>query len=128
MESCLEKTGIEARNEMMGRSDYQRDNAYSELHPDAKASSGNGKGVGGANTHSLPNCDGPINQISYSNFNSVGEAGNDCDQLQRKKSLSRSLYQKNKEYSALSVNTQRNRREGQYVCSYHPKTKRPCLA
>lgn len=130
VQSCLEFVSMEARHEQEARSDYQRDNQYSALHPDALASSGNGKGTGhGGHSHWLPNCRGTIGIINYSNFDTAitSGAGNDCDNLAREKALARSLYNGANIYSQLSVDTSRNVREGQFVNVYRPKTKRMCL-
>lgn len=130
VQSCLEFVSMDARHEQEARSDYQRDNQYSALHPDALASSGNGKGTGhGGHSHWLPNCRGTIGIINYSNFDTAitSGAGNDCDNLAREKALARSLYNGANIYSQLSVDTSRNVREGQFVNVYRPKTKRMCL-
>lgn len=128
VQSCLEFVSMDARHEQEARSDYQRDNQYSALHPDAMASSGNGKGVGGGHSHWLPNCRGTIGVINYSNFitDINSGAGNDCDNIARNKALARSLYNGNNVYSQLSVDTSRNVREGQFVNVYKPKQKRVC--
>lgn len=128
VQSCLEFVSMDARHEQEARSDYQRDNQYSALHPDAMASSGNGKGVGGGHSHWLPNCRGTIGVINYSNFitDINSGAGNDCDNIARNKALARSLYNGSNVYSQLSVDTSRNVREGQFVNVYKPKQKRVC--
>lgn len=128
VQSCLEFVSMDARHEQEARSDYQRDNQYSALHPDAMASSGNGKGVGGGHSHWLPNCRGTIGVINYSNFitDINSGAGNDCDNIARNKALARSLYNGSNVYSQLSVDTSRNVREGQFVNVYKPKQKRIC--
>ena len=94
IQSCLEYVSMDARHEQEARSDYQRDNQYSALHPDALASSGNGKGTGhGGHSHWLPNCRGSIGVFNLSNFDTSisSGAGNDCDNIARNKSLARSL-------------------------------------
>ena len=85
MQTCLEFTSMDARHVQEARSDYQRNNQYSATHPDALASSGKGKGVGGGHTHWLPNCRGPIGMFNYSNLiTSISSgAGNDCDTMAR---------------------------------------------
>ena len=53
MQSCLEKKGIEARNKTLVRNDYNRNDEYNPMHPDA-LSNGDplGKGTGhGGHTH-----------------------------------------------------------------------------
>ena len=129
IQSCLEYVSMDARHEQEARSDYQRDNQYSALHPDALASSGNGKGTGhGGHSHWLPNCRGSIGVFNLSNFDTSisSGAGNDCDNIARNKSLARSLYSTNNVYSQLLVDTSRNVREGQFVNVYKPKQKRIC--
>jgi len=129
MQSCLEYVSMDTRHVQEARSDYQRDDQYSATHPDALASSGNGKGVGGGHSHWLPNCRGTIGVINYSNFITGVDsgAGNDCDNAARKRTLARSLYNGGKIYSALLVNTTANVAEGQYVNNYTPRTKRTCI-
>lgn len=120
---------MDARHIQEARSDYQRDNQYNALHPDALASSGNGKGtLSGGHSHWLPNCRGTIGIINYSNFDTAitSGAGNDCDNIAREKALARSLYNDKTIYSLRLVDTQRNVREGQFVNVYKPKTKRMC--
>lgn len=129
VQSCLEYVSMDQRRIQEARSDYQRDNEYSALHPDALASSGNGKGTGhGGHSHWLPNCRGTIGVFNYSNFDTAisSGAGNDCDNVAREKSLARSLYNDSNVYSALLVDTSRNVREGQFVNVYHAKTQRVC--
>ena len=129
VQSCLEYTSIDARRKQEARSDYNRNNEYNALHPDALAASGNGKGVGGGHSHWLPNCHGAIGVFSNTNFitNADSGAGNDCDNAARERTMARSLYQSNKQYSALSVDTGQNVREGQFVNTFHRKTKRTCI-
>jgi len=129
MQSCLEFTSMNARDIQVKMSDYQRNNQYSATHPDALASSGNGKGTGrGGHTHWKPNCRGSIGIINYSNFDTAisSGAGNDCDNMARKKSLARSLYNNIDEYSLRLVDTSLNVREGQFVNTYKKRTKRTC--
>ena len=130
MQSCLEFTSMNARHIQEAGSHYQRNNQYSATHPDALASSGNGKGTGhGGHTHWRPNCRGTIGMIDYRNFDTDinSGAGNDCDNAARTRTIQRSLYNgSNKPYSALLVDTTANVREGQYVNVYRPRTKRTC--
>ena len=128
IQSCLEYVSMDQRHLQEARSDYQANNPYSALHPDAKAESGNGKGVGGSHSHWLPNCRGSIGVINYSNFitDIASGAGNDCDNEARRRTLRRSLYNENQIYSSLLVNTEKNVREGQFVNVFHRKTGRNC--
>ena len=120
---------MDARHIQEARSDYQRNNQYSMTHPDALASSGNGKGtLHGGHSFFLPNCRGAIGIINYSNFDTAisSGAGNDCDNNARQKSLARSLYNDVNEYSLRLIDTSLNVREGQFVNTYKPRTKRIC--
>lgn len=129
MQSCLEFTSMDARHIQEAKSDYRRNNQYSATHPDALASSGNGKGTGhGGHTHWLPNCRGEIGRIDFRNFDTAitSGAGNDCDNMARTKSLRRSLYNDKNVYSLFLVDTSQNIREGQFVNNYKPRTKRTC--
>lgn len=128
-QSCLEKTSMEGRHEQIAKSDYNINDQYSATHPDALASSGNGKGVGGSHSHWLPNCSGTIGVINYSNFITSVDAGagNDCDNAARNRSLARSLYNDTNRYSALSVDTSANVADGQWVNTFTVKTSRTCV-
>lgn len=132
MQSCLEFVSMDARHIQAARSDYQKTvNEYNATHPDALASSGNGKGTQhGGHTHWLPNCRGKIGVIDYRNFdtNIDSGAGNDCDNAARARTIQRSLYNgSTRPYSALLVDTAANVREGQFVNNFTPRTKRTCI-
>lgn len=131
MQSCLEKVSINSRHEQMPRSDYQANNPYSALHPDAIAD-GDAYGKGtrhGGHRHWLPNCNGTLGVINYSNFDTAitSNAGNCDDNKARETSLARSLYNEGRVYSALLVNTTQNVREGQYVVGTVIKRNRRCI-
>ena len=129
VQSCLEYVSMDQRHIQEARSDYQRNNQYSATHPDALASSGNGKGTGhGGHSHWIPDCRGKLGIINYSNFDTAiaSGAGNDCDNNAREKALARSVYNDGNVYSSLLVDTSRNVKEGQFVNVYKPKTKRIC--
>ncbi len=118
MQTCLEKVSIQERHEEIVRSDYQRDNQYSATHEDARATGdAQGKGTGhGGHSHWLPNCNGTLGIINYSNFdtNPSSGAGNNVDNETREVAMARSLYNYEKSYSARIVDTTLNVREGQY--------------
>lgn len=118
MQTCLEKRSIEQRHITEVRSDYNRENQYSENHPDARAAGGKGKGTGhpGGINNNLPNCNGKMGVFDYSNFDTSlnSGAGNLDDNKARHKSLARSLYNEDKVYSAKLIDTKKNRKEGQY--------------
>lgn len=121
-QSCLEKRGIDERQVELVRNDYQReDNEYSVTHNDALSNGDEqGKGTGhGGHTHYLPNCDGPIGMINYSNFDTFNGGGSyDIDGRNdiggRNKAMASSLYNPEHAYGTTSVSTEINRIEGQY--------------
>ena len=121
MQSCLEKRGIEERSVEIVRSDYNIENQYGPSHPDALSNGDvNGKGTGhGGHTHYLPDCNKLTSTIDYSNFDTLSGGGlydiegrNDVGG--RKKAISSSLYNHERQYSANLVNTEINLRQGQY--------------
>lgn len=119
MQSCLEKRSMEARHVQEIRSDYNSENKYSSVHPDARATGDSqGKGTGSLG-HSfwLPNCNSEIGVFNYSNFDTspADNAGNDVDNRTRNESLTRSVYNFENQYSANSVDTSANVAEGQFV-------------
>ena len=117
MQTCLEKVSMDSRHTQEVRSDYNRNNQYDVNHPDAKATGDKlGKGVGGGHTHWLPNCNGTIGVINYSNFitDPSAGAGNDVDNETRETAMARSLYNYENQYSARLIDTSLNVREGQY--------------
>ena len=117
MRACLEIRSMDERHNEIVRSDYNRDNQYDVNHPDAKATGDKlGKGVGGGHTHWLPNCNGTIGVINYSNFitDPSAGAGNDVDNETRETAMARSLYSYENQYSARLIDTSLNVREGQY--------------
>ena len=121
MQSCLEKRGIEERNEEIVRSDYNINDQYSSTHKDA-ISDGDAQGKGtkhGGHTHYLPDCNKPTSTIDYSNFDTTNGGGiydiegrNDIGG--RKKAMTYSLYNQDYEYSANLINTEKNIHQGQY--------------
>lgn len=124
-QTCLEKQGMGARQEQTVRSDYNKTNEYSAIHPDA-LSDGDSKGRGsGSGGHSawLPKCDGTVsNGINYSNFdtNPEDQIGNSYDINGRNDipgregQMARSLYNYRQPYGANVVNTSQNVNDGQY--------------
>lgn len=117
-QSCLEIRSMQERHEEIVRNRYNVYDQYSATHPDALANGDKlGKGTGhGGHTHSLPNCNGSIGIIDYRNFDTAiaSHAGNADDNYAREVALARSLYNIDNEYSARSVDTSMNLREGQY--------------
>lgn len=118
MKSCLEKRSMEERHREQVRSDYNSENQYSVTHPDALSNGDTqGKGTGsGGHGFWLPDCNGTINIIKYSNFDTdiSSGAGNKTDNDMRNTALARSMYNQENVYSAKLVDTSENVREGQY--------------
>lgn len=119
-QSCLEIVSMNERHEEIVRSDYNRNNQYSSLHPDAIAN-GDSQGKGtrhGGHTHWLPNCRSymGVSTFVFNDFDTAvsSHAGNNVDNDARNVSLARSLYNDVNRYSALLINTSANIREGQY--------------
>jgi len=118
MQSCLEKYSMAERHEEEVRSDYNRENEYTSTHRDALATGdAQGKGTGsGGHGFWLPNCNGQIGVINYSNFDTAlsSGAGNNADNDARNTAMTRSLYSPVNQYSANIVDTTANIAEGQF--------------
>ena len=120
-QTCLEKRGIDERNEEIVRSDYNAENPYGPTHPDAISDGdpqGKGTGHGGHNAW-LPDCTKPTNMIDYSNFDTVNGGGvydikGRNGMGGRERSLDRSMYNQEVQYGANLVNTAENVAQGQY--------------
>ena len=119
-QTCLEKRGIDCRNEQLINNPYSKDNEYSAIHPDAISDGDvNGKGTGGASHgFSLPDCNKPKNLFVYSNFTTDRGGGRlDIEGRNgvggRLRSITRSLYNQDYQYGADLVNTAVNRELGQ---------------
>ena len=120
MQTCLEKKGIDSRNETIVRNDYNKADVYSETHKDA-LSDGDVLGKGtkhGGHTHSLPDCTKPKGQIDYSDFDTTNGGGyydihgrNDIGG--RLKAINSSLYNAENQYGPSLVNTEKNLADGQ---------------
>lgn len=122
MQSCLEKRGMDERHVEIVRSDYNRENPYSAVHPDAKSDGDpQGKGTGhGGHTHSVPDCNKPTGMMSYDNFDTTGGGGlydikGRNGSGGREWSMNISMYNKQNPYSAALVETEQNQKEGQFV-------------
>lgn len=121
MRSCLEIVSMDERHEELIRNEYNPDNYYDRMHPDAlnidNGDDKRGKGTGSSgHSHWLPDCSGQLGIINYSNFdtNVAFHAGNRADNDARMQSMTRSLYNQDKEYSANLIDTSMNVAEGQY--------------
>lgn len=76
MQTYLEKTGIEKRNETIVRNDYNKSEEYSSTHPDA-VSNGDPLGKGtmhGGHTYSIPH-QTESKGIDYRNFDTENGGG-----------------------------------------------------
>lgn len=116
MQSCLEKRGIEEREQEINKLHYQANDPYSATHKDALSTGDpNGKGTGhGGHTHVLPNCDLPNGLKNYSQFDTF-KGGGSLDIAAREAQTNISMYNVNSEYSALMVETHQNVSQGQFV-------------
>lgn len=126
-QSSLERKGIDERNKEIVRSDYNKNDAYSETHEDALSNPADdkkymGKGTGsGGFQHSVPNHDLPSTLINYSNLDTHTEAGGAYD-IHGKNGIGGrnwskkiNLYNMDNAYGADSVDTSSNIDDGQYV-------------
>ena len=119
MQTCLEKKGIEARNETLVRNDYSKIDEYSTLHTDAI---GNGDTLGkgtmiGGQTNTTPDGSGR-SRIDYSNFDTMNGGGlYDIEGRNgvggRNFLMNISKYNANNEYGVNSIDTSANLADGQ---------------
>lgn len=124
MQSCLEKKGIEARNNSLVRNEYSRNDEYSDTHPDALSNGdplGKGSG-GGGHIHTLPDCNRP-STISYTNFDTENCGGlYDIEGRNnvggRDFLMNISMYNKEHSYCNIGVDTTENIAEGQIEINY----------
>lgn len=121
MKTCLEKVSMQERSDELTQNTYNSDNAYSSNHQNAlnidHGDDEHGKGTGSAgHSHWLPNCDGEIGIINYSNFDTdvSSHAGNKTDNKTRTTAMARSLYNADNPYSADIIDTSDNVAQGQY--------------
>lgn len=123
-QTCLEKRGIEKRQETIIRNDYNRNDEYNSRHKDA-LSTGDplGKDSGmGPHGHSLPDCNKPIGMMDYRNFDTRSEnIGGQYDIEGRNGMGGRnylktiSLYNEETPYGINSVDESTNIADGQIV-------------
>lgn len=106
------------RHQQILRNDYSRDNQYDYNHPNARSSSGRGKGTGvsGGSQHWLPHLSGQIGIINYGNFDTALSSGAGCssDVEARNQMLGRSLYTEYNPYGT-TIDTSVNQLEGQFI-------------
>lgn len=119
-QSCLEILSMNERHEEIVRSDYNYENKYDGLHPDALATGdAQGKGTGGGQAAPwLPDCSSYMgtSTFRYDDFDTAvsSNAGNNADNEARNKSFVRSLYSAEAPYSEVKIDTSANIREGQF--------------
>lgn len=124
MQSCLEVKGIEARNDLLVRNDYTRNDEYSGLHPDALSTGdplGKGSG-GGGHLHSTPDCTRP-SVIDYRNFDT--ENGGGLYDIEGRNGVGGRLFLQNisvyndvNSYCNTNIDTSANIADGQIVIKY----------
>ena len=132
-QSCLEKHGIEERNEEIVRNDYNIEDQYSAVHPDA-LSDGDSKGKGsghGGHTHWTPYCsdNASKNMIDYKNFDTSPSSNiGDCYDINGRNGIGGRLFAMNinkynseYQYGPNLINTEENVNQGQVVVGYRTK-------
>lgn len=121
MQSYLEKKAIEERNNEIVKNDYDSENVYGKTHKDA-ISNGDvlGKGTNhGGHTYTLPDYSKGTHTIDYSNFDTTNGGGlYDIEGRNniggRKKMVSISLYNSEKQYGLNYINSEENLKQGQF--------------
>ena len=121
MQTCLEKKGIETRNETIIRNDYNKTDIYSDTHKDALSDGDiKGKGTGfGGHTHSVPDCNKP-SSINYSTFDTENGGGlYDIEGRNGKGGrnflMNISKYNSENEYGVHIIDTSANLADGQII-------------
>lgn len=116
MVSCLESVSKQERHEEIVRNDYNINDQYNVMHPNALAGDDTkGKGTGHkGHMYWLPDCTGTLGSFIYSNFDTMGNAGNIDDRTAREIALARSLYNSTYRYNEQLINTSGNIMDGQY--------------
>jgi hypothetical protein len=125
-QSFLEKKGIEERNKEIARSDYGKNNEYSDSHEDAISNPSDkekylGKGTNsGGHQHYTPDFSKPSTLINYSNLDTTNGGGSydihgRNNQGGRDRLLKYNIYNKDNEYGPNSIDMSENIEDGQYV-------------
>lgn len=125
-QSTLESRGMEERKIELVRSDYGKNNAYSDSHEDALSHPDDpekvlGKGTNnGGHQHYTPDHSKPSTLINYSNFDTTSGGGyydihGRNEQGGRDRLLKINIYSKDNAYGPNSIDTTANIDEGQYV-------------
>jgi hypothetical protein len=125
-QSALESKGIEERRQELVRSDYNKNNSYSETHEDSLSHPDDpekmlGKGTNsGGHQHYTPDFSKPSTLINYSNLDTSNGGGyydihGRNEQGGRERLLKINIYSKDNAYGPNSVDTSENIIDGQYV-------------
>jgi hypothetical protein len=125
-QSALEIKGMEERQKELVRSDYSKNNAYSETHEDALSHPDDptkvlGKGTNsGGHQHYTPDSSKPSTLMNYSNLDTTNGGGyydihGRNGQGGRDRLLKINIYGKDNPYGPNSVDTSANISDGQYV-------------
>ena len=125
-QSALEVKGIEERRRELVRSDYNKENGYSNSHIDAISNPEDenkvlGKGTNsGGHQHYVPDFSKSSTLINYSNLDTTNGGGaydihGRNGQGGRNRLVKINLYNKDNSYGPNSVDTTENIEDGQYV-------------
>lgn len=125
-QSRLEIEGIQKRHEEIIRSDYNKNDEYSDSHIDALSNPEDenkvlGKGTNtGGHLHYSPDASQSKTSINYGNFRTTSGGGaydiyGRNGQGGRNRLIQMNLYNKDKAYGQNSVDTSSNIEDGQYV-------------
>jgi hypothetical protein len=125
-QSALEAKGMIERQQEITRSDYNKQDAYSESHEDAISHPDDpekvlGKGTqSGGHQHYTPDFSKPSTLINYSNLDTTNGGGyydihGRNEQGGRDRLMKINIYNKDNAYGPGSVDTTANINDGQYV-------------
>lgn len=125
-QTTLEEKAIDERHREIIRSDYNKNDAYSDSHEDAISNPDDetktmGKGTNsGGHQHYVPDPTKSPTSYNYSNLDtSAGGGAYDIHGREGKGGRNRlvkiNIYNKENEYSANSIDTSNNINDGQYV-------------
>ena len=124
-QSALESKGMEERHREIIRSDYSKNDMYSDSHIDAISDPNDetkalGKGTNsGGHQHYAPDFSKPSTLINYSNLDTSNGGGSydihgRNEQSGRNRLLGYNIYSKDNAYGPNSVDTNENLKDGQY--------------
>lgn len=125
-QSNLETKALEARHTQIVRSDYSKQDIYSETHEDAISNPEDvnkilGKGTNsGGHQHYIPDISKSSATYNYSNIDTANGGGaydihGRNENSGRNRLISINIYNKNNSYGPDSVDTSANINDGQYV-------------